>query len=89
MVGGFCMAFVVIEDVFNFLRLFDNPGTYIMWIVLGLVFVPYYIKSVHSQLKNPQEYYMVSFEKKFWMGLIFIIAWLAFGVVNFMRFLPA
>ncbi|NIO19698.1 MAG: hypothetical protein GTN76_02845 [Candidatus Aenigmarchaeota archaeon] len=83
------IAFDPIQYIFDFLRLFDSPGTYIMWIVLGLVFVPFYVKSVYFQLKNPQEYYMMSFEKKFWMGLIFIIAWLVFGAVNFMRFLPA
>lgn len=83
------IVFELIQDVFNFLKLFDSPGTYLMWIVLGMVFVPFYVKSVHSQFRNPQEYYMVSFEKKFWMGLIFIIAWLVFGVANFMRFLPA
>ncbi|NIP40004.1 MAG: hypothetical protein GTN39_00635 [Candidatus Aenigmarchaeota archaeon] len=83
------MVFELIQDLFNFLRLFDTPGTYIMWIVIGMVFVPFYVKSIHNQLKNPQDYYMMSFEKKFWMGLIFIIAWIVFGVANFMRFLPA
>jgi len=83
------MVFEIIEDLFNFIAVFDNPGTYIMWIVIGMVFVPFYVKSVYNQLKNPQEYYMMSFEKKFWMGLIFIIAWIVFGVANFMRFVTA
>jgi|GEM_PF-2196661 len=83
------IVFELIEDFFGFLMLFDTPGTYIMWIVIGMVFVPFYVKSVYAQLKNPQEYYMMSFEKKFWMGLIFIIAWIVFGFVNFMRFVPS
>lgn len=83
------MAFELLDNFFGFLRLLDSPGTYIMWIVIGLIFVPFYVKNVHNQLKNPQEYYMMSFEKKFWMGLIFIIAWLVFGFVNFMRFVPS
>jgi hypothetical protein len=87
--GARGMALDLLDNFFGFLSLFDSPGTYIMWIVIGLVFVPFYVKGVYTQLKNPQEYYMMSFEKKFWMGLIFITAWIVFGFANFMRFVPA
>jgi hypothetical protein len=74
------------DKLSEFLGGIDTPGTYIMWIVIGLVLVPFYVKSVYNQFKNPAEYYMISFEKTIIMGAIFFAAWFIFGVVNFFRF---
>ncbi|MEE9322912.1 MAG: hypothetical protein V3U72_00040 [Candidatus Aenigmarchaeota archaeon] len=82
------LRILILEDILNFLSMLDSPGTYIMCIVFAMIIIPFYVKGVHEHLKNPQAYYMVSFEKKLWAGFIIIIVLFIFGVVNFIRFLP-
>ena len=77
-----------VKEIIDIILLLDNPGTYLMMIVFGMVLVPFYIRSVHYHIKNPQEYHMMSFEKKFWIGFFVITALLVIGAVNFIRFLP-
>ena len=63
------------------IRAIDTPGVYIMMIVFGLVFVPYYIKIVHRQVTNPQEYHMMSFEKSLIIGFIIIAGLVLIGLL--------
>lgn len=70
-------------------RALDTPGIYLMMIVFGLVLVPFYLKSVYRQITNPQEYYMMSFEKTLVIGFIIIGALLLIGASNLLRFMPA
>ncbi len=79
---------LILEEIYNFLKLIDSPGTYLMCIVFAMVVIPFYVRAVHDQIKNPQEYHMVSFEKTLWVGFVLIIFLLVFGVANFLRFLP-
>ena len=66
----------------------DTPGVYIMIMVFGLVLVPYYLKSIHSHVTRPQEYYMVSFEKTLLIGFTLIVGLILFGLSNLLRFMP-
>lgn len=77
-----------VKEFLDFLVSFDNPGTYIMIMVFGLVLLPFYLRNVHEHFKNPHKYYMVSFEKKFWTGLLVVTFLIVFGLVNYIRFLP-
>jgi hypothetical protein len=80
------VRFLLLEDLLNFLSLFDNPGTYIMMIVLGMAILPFYLKSINRQLRNPEESYMVSFGGKFFTGLLFVAFLIFWGLYNFFRF---
>jgi len=78
-------TYLFFRDSFAFL---DTPGTYIMWIVIGLIYVPFFTKNVYDQYANPHGYYVIPLVRKTVMGIIFITAWLVFGYANFIRFLP-
>jgi hypothetical protein len=65
----------------------DTPGTYIIWIVIGLIYVPFLVRNIYEQYANPHGYYAVTLIRKAIMGVIFIVAWLIFGYANFIRFL--
>jgi len=80
---------VLFENLAALFALLDSPGTYIMIMVFGLVLVPYYTGLVRHHLNNPQSYHTVSFEGKFWAGLLVIIFLLVYGLINFIRFLPS
>jgi hypothetical protein len=75
----------VFEEI---VRALDTPGLYIMMIVFGLTIVPFYLKGVYRQVTNPQEYYMMSFERTLLIGFIVIAALLLVGFSNLMRFMP-
>ncbi len=77
------------ENFMNFIKPLDNPGTYLMCIVIGMVLVPFYIRGVHHHIKNPHEHHLISFETMFWLGFFLIVFLIAFGAVNFIRFLPS
>ena len=64
----------------------DSPGTYIMMMVLGLIILPFYIKSVNNQMKNPEDYYSVSFGKRFFIGLLMVLSLILYGLYNYLRF---
>jgi len=76
------------EFIYNSLRFLDAPGTYIMWIVIGLIYVPFFAQNVYNQYANPHAYYTMPLVRKAVMGTIFIIAWLVLGYANFIRFIP-
>ena len=82
----------VINSTYTFfegsLGFLDTPGTYILWIVIGLIYIPFFVRNVHEQYANPHGYYTIPLVRKTIMGLIFITAWLVFGYANFIRFLP-
>jgi hypothetical protein len=65
----------------------DTPGTYILWIVVGLVLIPFFTKSLYYQYANPHGYYSMSLQRKLAMSAVFVSAWLAFGYANLLRFL--
>ena len=66
----------------------DAPGTYILWIVVGLIYIPFFFRNIHEQYTNPHGYYTITLVRKTLMGLTFIIAWLVFGYANFLRVIP-
>ncbi len=70
------------------LRFMDNPGTYILVMVIGFIYVPFLSKSVYHQYANPHGHYNISLVRKTVMGVTFIAAWVLFGYANFLRFLP-
>ena len=72
----------------NFIRPLDNPGIYIMLMVLGLVIIPFYLKSITRHLSHPEGYYAASLEKKLLIGLVVIAGLILFGILNFLRFIP-
>jgi len=65
----------------------DNPGTYIVWMVIGFIYIPFFANSVYGQYDNPHGYYTIPLTRKVIMGLLFIGAWLLFGYANLRRFL--
>ena len=73
---------------YDSLKQYDTPGTYILWIVIGLIYVPFFVKSVYNQYANPHAYHTMPLLRKAVMGTIFIIAWLVLGYANFIRFIP-
>ncbi len=81
----------VINSTFLFfsesLGFMDSPGTYILWIVIGLIYVPFFVKGVYNQYANPHQYHAMPLLRKVVMGVIFITAWLVFGYANFLRFI--
>ncbi len=89
MVEGMAVRIAALEYLADSLKPIDTPGTYIMMMVLGMVFVPFYVKMVQAHLKNPEDYYAMSFEKKFFIGLLAIAFLIGFGLVNYLRFVQA
>ncbi len=79
------LSFVEVQKSLSFL---DSPGTYTLWIVIGLIYVPFFTNNVYNQYANPHGYYSLSLVRKVIMGITFISAWLIFGFANFVRFLP-
>jgi len=71
----------------NSLGFLDTPGTYILWMVIGIIFIPFFARSVYGQYANPHGYYGGSLKWKIIKGAVFITAWLVFGYANFMRFI--
>jgi hypothetical protein len=74
-----------LQEVLGFM---DSPGTYLLWTVVGLIYIPFFVKSVYEQYANPHGYYAIPLVRKSIMGTVFIGAWLLFGYANFIRFLP-
>lgn len=81
-------TYLFLLDVLDYLSFLDTPGIYLIWMVIGLVFVPFFSKNVYYQYANPHEYHVMPLVRKTIMGIIFITAWLVFGYANFIRFLP-
>jgi len=65
----------------------DTPGTYILWMVIGFIYIPFFSNSVYNQYANPHGYYSIPLTRKIIMGLIFITAWIVFGYANLRRFI--
>lgn len=80
-------TYLFFSETLGSLSFLDSPGTYILWIVVGLIYVPFFVKNVYSQYANPHGYYAISIVRKVIMGAIFISAWMIFGYANFIRFL--
>ena len=78
-------TYLLLVDTFGFL---DTPGTYLVIMVTGFVFVPFFVKDVYYQYANPHGHYSMPVYRKAVMGIIFIAAWILFGYANFIRFLP-
>jgi hypothetical protein len=78
-------TYIMLVDTFGFL---DNGVTYLIMLVIGLAFVPILSKSVYRQYVEPHGYYHMPLKRKLLMGITFILAWLVFSYVNFIRFLP-
>ena len=73
---------------YDSLKFLDTPGTYVIWIVIGLIFIPFFSKNIYGQYTNPHAYHAMTIVRKSIMGTTFILAWLLFGYANFIRFLP-
>lgn len=80
--------YLAIVEIQNSMSFLDSPGTYLLWIVIGLVYIPFFSNNVYAQYANPHGYYPTPLLRRVLMGLTFIIAWLVFGFANFIRFLP-
>jgi hypothetical protein len=82
----------VINSTYRFfydsLKFLDSPGTYLLWIVGGLIMIPFFVKSIYYQYANPHAYHPMPLVRKAVMGTIFITAWLLLGYANFLRFVP-
>lgn len=70
------------------LAFMDNPGTYLFILVMGIVMIPLFIKSVYKVYSNPNEYEHVSLSRKILKGAITIGAIIFFAYANFLRFVP-
>ena len=69
------------------LRFLDNPGTYILIMVIGFAMVPFYSKNIYAIYANPHVYEKVSLTRKILKAAITIGAIVFFGYANFTRFL--
>jgi len=78
-------TYILLADTFGFL---DNSATYLVIMVLGLSYCPFLFRSIYQQYVNPHEYSQVALERKVVLGVVIVIALVAFGYLNFIRFLP-
>ena len=80
-------TYLFFVDMRSSLLFLDAPGTYIVWMVIGFMMVPFYVKSVYYQFANPHGHYSMPLMRKVIMGAIFLTAWAVLGYANLARFL--
>ena len=79
-------TYTLLVQTFGFM---DNAFTYLVVMILGFALCPVLFKSIYYQYAHPHEYYHVPLMKKALTGTLFIAVLIAFGYLNFIRFLPA
>lgn len=80
-------TYLLILDVAKSLSFMDNPGTYIVIMVIGFIFVPFSTKSLYHQYANPHVYEHSHLVTRAVKHLGMISAIILFGYANFLRFL--
>ena len=81
-------TYLLLVGTVEYLSFLDSPGTYTLIMIIGFVMAPFYVKNVYHQYANPHQYEHVSLTRKVLSGLAIILAFVLFGYVNFIRFLP-
>jgi hypothetical protein len=80
-------TYLFIAEILEPVRFLDSPGTYVLVMVVGLIFVPFLSKSIYYQYAHPHEYHSMPLVRKAVMSALFVGSILLFGYANFIRFL--